>query len=409
MRPFTFLQLSDLHLDSDLSSSALQYPDSVVKQIGENQREAVAAAIHEAARRRVDAIFMPGDLWDGESVRQDTVFWLMDLFRSVSPIPVYIAPGNHDSYHQNSPYHPHYSNMRGVTGWSENVVIFRSERCETVVHPFRSDVTISGMATIPMAANSDRLLGTQLKSREAGAISILLFHGSREMEGVPRGKMSEAPPFNDHELVSQKFSYVALGHYHRKAVITNSDGGVVAAYSGIPCGRTLSETGKKGVLFGICTENGLRQEHLEEVSFSKHVIEKIEVDVTQLTHKAAVVEKVEAAIRDLGLGIRDILYIVVGGTYGACEVPDISPGDLEISSLHLVVDQRIRPGYDLNAYLNEGAVETIEKRLVKEMQKRIAAATSDEERNILEAALYYGLDALVQGRCETLYARYFHG
>lgn len=409
MKSFSFLQFSDCHLDSDLSRSALQYPDAVAAQIREHQRETLTRVMREAVERKVEAIFIPGDLWDGEGVRQDTVFWLMELFESVSPIPVYIVPGNHDPFHQNSPYHSHYADLRGVSGWSSNVTIFRSERGESVIHPSRPDVCITGVATLAVATGFDRPLARCLDRPKRDGISILLFHGSREMEGIPNDKMLRAASFRDGELLAQGFSYVALGHYHKRIFVADSQGRVFGAYAGTPCGRTLSETGKKGVLFGTCTEEGVKVQDLEEVSFCPHVIHRIEVDVGRLMHKNAVIEKVEQAVQEVAPGNLDILYVVLSGIYGACEVPDIGAADFDLSVLHLVVDQQIRPGYDLSAYVREGGVETIERRLVKEMQRRISNAASDDERNVLEAALYYGLDALVQGRCDTVYARYFHG
>lgn len=64
-----------------------------------------------------DALFCGGDLYEHEYFRPDTAEFLKATFAELAPIPVYIAPGNHDWYGPQSLY--------AQVDWSENVHVFR--------------------------------------------------------------------------------------------------------------------------------------------------------------------------------------------------------------------------------------------------------------------------------------------
>ena len=95
-KPLSFLQISDVHVDSKLTHSRFSFP--------KNKREAriteinalVQRAMDLAKEREVEAVLIPGDLWDDESVSRESVHRLVEAFASIYPIPVFIAPGNHD-------------------------------------------------------------------------------------------------------------------------------------------------------------------------------------------------------------------------------------------------------------------------------------------------------------------------
>jgi hypothetical protein len=61
-----------------------------------------------------------------------------------------------------------------------------------------------------------------------------------------------------------------------------------------------------------------------------------------------------------------------------------------------VVDtSRLRPAYDLERYRRE-ELRTTEARFAREMMRRMEEAPDAASRRLVENALFYGLDALVQ-------------
>ena len=103
-KPFSFLQVSDVHLDSAFAGSKIKLPVSKRKERKQEILEALAKVFEVAKERRVDAILIPGDLWDAESVSSQTVNQVIELCMSVKDTFIVISPGNHDYYSADSMY-----------------------------------------------------------------------------------------------------------------------------------------------------------------------------------------------------------------------------------------------------------------------------------------------------------------
>jgi hypothetical protein len=71
-----------------------------------------------------------------------------------------------------------------------------------------------------------------------------------------------------------------------------------------------------------------------------------------------------------------------------------APGaDLKSRAFFVRLDLRgVRPDYDLESY-RKNEPSTTEERFAKSLLDRMAAAKDDQEKVMLERALYYGLDA----------------
>ncbi|HZI92764.1 MAG TPA: metallophosphoesterase, partial [Patescibacteria group bacterium] len=104
MSKIRFLQLSDLHLDSSLQSGRLGLSQDKARTRLAEIRQILPRACALARERKVDLVLMPGDLFDDEAVTQDTVNFVIDHLARLAPMPVVIAPGNHDYYSLGSPY-----------------------------------------------------------------------------------------------------------------------------------------------------------------------------------------------------------------------------------------------------------------------------------------------------------------
>ncbi len=393
MHQVKFLQISDVHLDSTMNGGRLQLPPAKAQLRRTELRQVFSVALDLARERKVDVVLLPGDLFDDEAVSDDTVNFVVDTLGREPRIPVLIAPGNHDPYAATSPYSPSQRERRGQPPWPENVWIVREPRFVAFRHPALPDVSFTSMAYDRNRRIEERLLATRLPRLEA-PIQLLLFHGSRQ-HYAPPGKM-ETLPFSDQELTQQGFHYAAIGHYHSYASI-EAEGRVVGAYSGCPAGRSIAELGQKVVLLGTVTREGERTRvTLEPIQADPRQVGRLEISVQGVTHRQAFLERLEQGLSVGGHSRNDLLLVEVTGRLPRGIDASIPEQFLEDRFFHLAFDTSgLKPDYDLEVYLRAGHRST-ESRFVQEMTSRIDGEPDAERRSILENALYYGLDALIQ-------------
>ena len=400
MNSLRFLQISDVHLDSTMSGGRLRLPQEKSQQRRRELRTAFAAAVELAQERRVDVILIPGDLFDDESVSNDTVNFVIDILSRKPRIPTVITPGNHDPYSLASPYCADFRSARGLPPWPDSVRIVSETRFTPFELPELPDVSFTAMGYDRNRSIEERLLGERLPRNEA-PLQLLIFHGSRE-HYAPPGKLVTLP-FSDAELAAQDFHYAAIGHYHSYGAI-EGNGRILGCYAGCPAGRSLDECGKKFVLLGEVRRDGERIEvDVEPVQIDRREVGQVQVSVQGVTHRDALLERLTVALEASGYGKDDMLLAEVGGRLPRGIDPDI-PGDfLADRFFQLTFDtSRLKPDYDLEVYLRQG-VDSTEARFVREMKSRIEAENEPGQRRLLESALYYGLDALIQNEVVPRY------
>src|SRR5262249_31410362 len=156
--PFTFLQVSDVHLDSKIASKRLSMPHSKRQTRTREILEALVKALAVARERRVDAVVIPGDLWDSESVTSLTMNRLIEEVMEMGDTPIVIAPGNHDYYSRDSFYNPLTLAARGMRPWPGNVHVFTNPEFTTFKHPTRPEVSFTGRAFTANVPISQRVL-----------------------------------------------------------------------------------------------------------------------------------------------------------------------------------------------------------------------------------------------------------
>ncbi len=398
MASLRFLQLSDLHLDSSLAAGGLGLsPEQIRTRHGEI-RAILPRACNLARERKVDLVLLPGDLFDDEAVRIDTVNFVVEALAGLQPIPVLIAPGNHDFYSLGSPYNDDLLEARRQATWPRNVHVFRGSSWEVWRSPGDLSVSVTGMAHAAGAAIGERLLGWEVPSDPQVIFRLLIFHGSRDNTEIPHGKLRTIP-FSDAELAARGFDYAAIGHYHEPATIEGPSGRILGAYAGVPAGRGLDETGEKSVLIGEISKEGPAAEprvHLERIALDERRIHLVDVHCTGLTHQEAILKQVDERLALRSPRPQDIVCLRLSGRAAPGIDLRLPDGFLADRYFHVVVDlSRLRPAYDLERYRNED-LRTTEARFAREMLGRMDGAATPEARRLIENALYYGLDALVQ-------------
>lgn len=248
------LQLGDVHFDTPFKGLGTEV-SSIRK---EDIRETFKKAILKGKEENVDFILITGDLFDSNRVSKETLSYITNVLNSISPIKVFISPGNHDPYNDESFYK--------LMEWPDNVYIFKSKR-EAIEVP-NKNVVIHGAAFDGEHINESML--QNLKGEE-GKINIAVIHGD-----VISGGESLYNPITEEEIKESSMNYIAIGHKHKYSGLLKR-GATYYSYSGALEGRSFNETGEKGALLLEIDEDSVKEEFLS-LSKRKHI--DIEIDVT---------------------------------------------------------------------------------------------------------------------------------
>lgn len=217
------LHAADIHLDSPLSG----LPPEKSAQRRRELREVPARLARLAREEGVDLVLLPGDLFDGERVYPETVRALVQALGEMA-VPVVVAPGNHDYYHDKSPY--------AAVSWPDNVHIFTQLEMQGLELPGLNCV-VHGCAFTAPHREDDPLAG--FAAPGDGKRHLLCVHGEV-------GTGGSYAPIAPKSLENSGAAYAALGHVH--AAGSGRAGRTLWAYPGCPEGRGFDELGPKGAL-----------------------------------------------------------------------------------------------------------------------------------------------------------------
>ncbi len=376
MRPIRFIHTSDVHLDTSFSSSG--FP----AHLGARKREAIRATfrriLEDAKAESADMVLIAGDLFEHDRVTPDTAEFLKQQFSALSPIRVFIAPGNHDPFIQGSPYKEEV--------WPHNVHIFKSEEFQSVELPDLG-VRVTGFGFNRTQIEEHHFVRLQPLPKDS--VNIVLSHGS-DVRQVPEGKARHGP-FSIEEIAGKNVRYCALGHYHQQRLIPNPIDNTQAWYSGIPEGRGWDEEGDCGYLMGeIEGERLLVESH----TCNEYPLRTLAIDCDSFSTREQILDAI-LQHRGTQFDSRTILRVRLLGALD----PRLGLSFQEIEErlggevLHVQWDDKTQPAFDFEALARE---KTLRGCFVGMLNERIASASGDE-RTVLERARLYGLQAL-QGR-----------
>ncbi len=388
-----FLHLADLHLDRSMSGGKLKLPFDKAEQRRRELREILGRAVETARSENVEVILIPGDFWEEEELSPETVLFVLERLGAAG-VPVVIAPGNHDFHSPAGHYSNDIVHARFGKEWPKNVTIFRDYELTTIQIPGLDDVSITGLAYHSNLAVQGRKLAEKV-ARANASVHIALIHGSRD-DNIPPGKMRTLP-LSDAELLAQPFDYTALGHYHTRAHVTDSEGRIRAAYSGSTAALSVEDAGEHGALVGVAMPGGARPENLRFIELDNRRIHRVQLDVSGEPHVHAVEEKLAASLQNLEVRPEDMLFVELTGTYP--QGNRIALGEEFVRGLcwHTRVDSsNVVQEWDLDApdTLNPRTTEALFRSRIHKMMEDAADRGNDAEAKRLQNAMFYGLDAL---------------
>ena len=106
-----FVHIADIHLDSPFKTISDRADLGTKRRL--EQREALKKVINYIKENNIEYLFISGDLYEQEYIRESTIKYINNLFKEIPQTKIYIAPGNHDPYIKNSYY--------AIYNWNDNV------------------------------------------------------------------------------------------------------------------------------------------------------------------------------------------------------------------------------------------------------------------------------------------------
>lgn len=256
-----FIQISDLHLGRPLTS----LPDDIAGQLRQSVRDVFAQAMATAAAEGVELVLLPGDLYEHDGIDPASQLrFIYEHAARLAPVPVVIAPGNHDPFGANSPY--------ATEQAPSNVVLFT----EGDLTAFETPAGLVAGRAAKADDNIGSLTWSELPRPPMGKPSILVLHaaaGAGDDRRI-RGKTVQASLGN---LADSGYSYTALGHYHNQQTWVREGRELAyAAYTGCPQGLGWDEQGLKGYITGVISEGGAK---VKFVPAAHHIWRRAVVDL----------------------------------------------------------------------------------------------------------------------------------
>jgi exonuclease SbcD len=356
---------ADLHLDAPFAWLGIS--QLAARRRRQALRDALGSIVRVTREVNADALLCGGDLYEQARFSADTGTFLNETFTELEPLPVYLAPGNHDWYAPDSLYHQ--------VRWSANVHVFTEDRLTPV--PLTDGITLWGAAHLAPA----RTLGFLDQFRvERSGVHLALFHGS-ERSGQPDGEdLQPHAPFDERQIEASGLHHVLVGHYHRPRDAARY------TYPGNPEFLAFGEDGERGAVILTVHPNGTVERERRQISTTQ--VHDLTLSVSgHLTQQA-----IRVQLSRMLNGLEGLARVTVEG--------ELDPRiDLHADDLkdvpHTLEGLQIRLGdvwlaYDLDTI---GAEPTVRGRFVRD----VLAATMDEGERW--RVLLVGLRAL-EGRAD---------
>ncbi|PFP30375.1 DNA repair exonuclease [Bacillus sp. AFS073361] len=237
MKRISFIHAADLHLDSPMVG--LKYlPQDIFTRVKESTFAALKKVTEAAILHQVDFVILAGDLFDGEdrSLRAQSRFRTEMLKLAENGIQVYVIHGNHD----------HLNGSWVHLNMPANVHVFNSEVESKVLQTKNGAIVHLYGFSYPTRHVYDRKIDDYRK-KDGADFHIGILHGN-ESGGAEHDNYA---PFSVSDLHKKEFDYWALGHIHKRAVLSESP---PIIYPGNIQGRNKKETGMKGIYLVTLTD-----------------------------------------------------------------------------------------------------------------------------------------------------------
>ena len=349
-----FVHIADMHFDMPftvLSKNGLGDSRRL------DQRNVFNKMINYIKENDIEYLFISGDLYENEYVRKSTIDYINNCFKEISNTIIYITPGNHDPYINNSYYNKY--------EWNENVHIFtKLDKVED------KKVNIYGYGFTDFYSKKVEL-PTNLDNSK---INVLLMHA--DLDGSTK-EYGEYNSILESELEHTGFDYIALGHIHK----SNFEKTKKIIYPGSTIAGGFDELGKHGMVVGEISEE-TKEISLEFIELDDKEFVEVNLDVSNIYSKEELIEKAN----ELKIDNNKYYKIIFIGTKNI----EIEPNEIlkYVTNKNVIkLKDKTKIKYDLEKISKEQSLRGI---FVKELLEQI----NEENKEEILDSIYIGLNVM---------------
>ncbi|MBR3133693.1 MAG: DNA repair exonuclease [Clostridia bacterium] len=355
-----FIHTADMHFDTQFDTLAGAGNMSEIRRL--EQRKIMKKIIDYCRDNSIQLLLISGDLYEHKFIRKSSINYINDLFKQIPDTKIFISPGNHDPYLQNSFYNTY--------KWSENVYIFKDEIEKVQID---ENTNIYGFGFTDFYCHNSGIDNIVLD--EPNKTNILIVHGSLDANN---DEYKEYNSISSKKLKNIGFDYIALGHIHKRYDNGEKTGRVI--YPGSPISMGFDELGEHGMIIGEIEKGQVKTEFIK---LDEREYKEIEVDVTNMESQEEIIEEINS------ISYSDDLYkiILIGRRNGPINTKEI---------LKLVENQNVikvkdhtKLSYDIEKIIQQ---DDIRGKFVKNIIKRCEEESLSEEET--QTAIEIGLEAL---------------
>jgi len=361
------LQCGDIHIDAPFTSlSDIEGRPEIRRQ---ELKGVLGRIIDLAIAEQADLLLICGDLYEQNYCRKSTIHYICDQFQRIPDIPTVIIPGNHDPLTVDSFYYN--------WNWPSNVHIL-DKKDSFFEHP-QTGVRVYCALHEKQELDSSR-------------INILAYHGTLDMPFS-----SDAyNPVESGDIEACGFDYCALGHFHSLFLHAGSDKRIFNAGSPEPLG--FDEDGEHGVIIASIAKHPGEESDVQAVfkKTAKRRFIDLQIQGGNCITDEQVAQKAAIAMEEAG-SPDDLYRIFIRGYISHDYRIDVAnvAGILREKAFYVKVIDQTAPDYDFEKISKEPGLRGV---FVRMMLERAENTSVDEEKRLIMKALYYGMEAIDEGR-----------
>ncbi len=263
-----FVHIADMHFDTPFITLSNKTDLCKLRRI--EQKETFKKVIEYIKENKIPFLFISGDLYEHNSIRESTIEFINNLFKTIPDTRVFITPGNHDPYLKNS----FYNNFI----WSENVYIFNSRLQKIEL----DGINIYGYGFDDFYLGRVDLEDITLDDKDK--LNILIIHGTLDGSDSIENNYN---PISKKTLEQIGFDYVALGHIHKTNYNIDSNQRII--YPGSTISLGFDELGSHGMIVGEIEKDKL---NLEFIKMDPKIFMEKEIDISEINSDEELIEKI---------------------------------------------------------------------------------------------------------------------
>lgn len=367
MRRVKIVHTADLHFDTPFNEV-----DEKQRLINKEElKEVFKNIINFCKEKHVDILLLAGDIFDNLTLSRETIHFIENIFNDIKETRVFISPGNHDPYDNNSFYK--------LINWPKNVHVFKGNLEKVYIEELKTNVW--GAAFNGKYVRKSILKGFSQNDEE---INIMVIHG--ELSSSEEG--NEYNPITLKNIRESGMDYIALGHRHNFSGVLK-EGSTFYSYSGCPQGRGFDETGDKGIVYGYIAKGFVE---LSFIKTCKRNYEEVYVDISNLFGYEEIREKILESIKEKDRKNNLYKIILKGEVSEKFHIEEkIVKSKLLNDFYFCKVIDKTSIALDIKELSKGYSVKSI---FVRKLVKKLKEAKTEEEREVIKMALKMGISSL---------------